>query len=260
MIESHDYLLAARFAAIANPTDDSRWEDVLQRAGSSGARLQREGNRMLTRRRLVLAFVVVAAVLVPLGALGAVNDWWFLGSAGTPVPVSAPSVITEGEWSGHPWQLVAYASETDGVCFGVVPSGSKTTGAGAGMACGTFAGVARTAHTKASPDMTITWVAAQGDGSFPAHIAGPVISSATQVEIKFVDGDVLRVSTVAAPAPLSAVRFYAAPLPAAVVRSFTPAQPLVRTLAGLDAKGNVVACLAPQTAVSGVSPLSDCRP
>jgi hypothetical protein len=38
-------------------------------------------------------------------------------------------------------------------------------------------------------------------------------------------------------------------------------QPLlpINTLAGLDRDGNVVACLAPRTAVDGFSPLSDCQ-
>lgn len=235
------------------------WDDVLQRAGSPGAVAQRLARRVLSRRRLVLVAIAVGAVLVPLGAFGAANDWWFLGSGGTPVPVSAPIVVKEGEWSGHRWQLVAYPSNTDGLCFTIVPPAWKAHGSTAGMACAPFVGVARTAHTKVSPDMTITWLAALGNRSFPAYIAGPVVSSVDQVEIKFVNGDMLRTPTFAAPDPLNAVRFYAAQLPAAVARSFIPAHPLVQTLAGLNAKGNVVACLAPQTAVDGISPLSDCR-
>jgi hypothetical protein len=255
MIESHDQLIAARFAAIANPIDDSRWIDVLQRAASFDSRAHRAGIRMLSRRRLVLVVAAVVAVLIPLGALGAANDWWFLGSAGAPVPVIAPIVVKEGEWSGHPWQLVAYPSNTDGLCFTITPGGSKATGSRAGMACAPFAGVARTAQTKTTPDMTITFLSGFGFGGFPPYIAGPVIKGVDQVEIKFVNGDVLRVPTFPAPDPLTAVRFYASQIPAAVAQG----HPLVKTLAGLDVHGNVVACLAPTTAVEGVSPLSDCR-
>jgi hypothetical protein len=258
MIESHDQLIAARFAAIANPIDDSRWIDVLQRA-ATGSRVHRAGSRMLSRRRLVLVVAAVVAVLIPLGALGAANDWWFLGSAGAPVPVRAPIVVKEGEWSGHPWQLVAYPSNTDGLCFTITPGGSKATGSRAGMACAPFVGVARTAHTKPTPDMTITFVSGLGFRGFPPYIAGPVIKGVDQVEIKFVNGDVLRAPTFPAPDPLTAVRFYAAQIPAAVAHSDVPRHPLVKTLAGLDVNGNVVACLAPTTAVDGVSPLSDCR-
>jgi hypothetical protein len=234
------------------------WDDVLHRAGQPAHGAHRPAARILNRRRLVLVAIAVVAVLIPLGAFGAAHDWWFLGS-GSPVPVSTPTVVKEGEWSGHPWQLVAYPSNTDGLCFTIIPGGSKATGTGAGMDCAPFVGVARTAHTKASPDMTITWVSGSGFGGFPAYIAGPVINSAEQVEIKFVNGDVLRALTFAAPDPLAAVRFYATQLPAAVAHSHVPGQPLVETIAGLDANGNVVACLAPTTAVDGASPLSDCR-
>ena len=57
---------------------------------------------------------------------------------------------------------------------------------------------------------------------------------------------------------LQRIRFYATPLPANV--ESTPNDPTwLKSVAGLDAKRNVVACLAPLTATDGSSPLSDCR-
>jgi hypothetical protein len=228
------------------------WDDVLQRAGKPDHRLRLAAIRILTRRRLVLVIAVLVAALVPLGAVGAANDWWFLRfGAG-----STPDVVKEGVWNGHPWKLIAYPSNGNGLCFSMKWTDSQ--GGGHPTACAPFALVAGPAQ-KAPPEMTITWMAAtRGSSDFPPFIVGPVIGSATQVEITFVNGDVLRVPTFAAPTPLTAVGFYAAQLPAAVARLPVPG-PIVQTLAGLDAGGNVVACLAPQTAVAGISPLSDCK-
>jgi hypothetical protein len=78
------------------------WDDVLRRTGKPAADgVLRAAIRVFGRRRVVLALVAAVAVLVPLGAFGAANDWWFLGSAGTPVPVSAPRIVKEGEWNGE---------------------------------------------------------------------------------------------------------------------------------------------------------------
>jgi hypothetical protein len=232
----------------------SDWDDVLQRGGES------HRPRVLTRRRLIVAFAVLLAVLVPLAALGAANDWWFLSGSGMPRAVSAPVVVKEGDWSGHPWQLVSYRSSTDGICWAIDPTGS-VKGEGAAMACAPFVGIARTQVTEPSPGMTITYLSGSASDQLPAYIAGPVIEAAQQVEIHFGNGDVLRLPTFAAPESLGPVRFYATELPTGVA----PTRPgpgqtqAVQKLAGLDANGNVVACLVPQTAVSGVSPLSDCR-
>jgi len=225
--------------------------DVLERAG------ERRSVPLVTRRRLVLAFVISAAVLMPLAAFGAANDWWFLRFGGAPVPMTAPQVVKEGEWNGHPWQLIAYPSAT-GLCISITPRDSG--GAGGALSCGPFVGVARTQQSKAPPDMTISVLAGDATEQLPAYLVGAVIEAASEVEIRFVDGDVLRVPTYAGPEPLQHVRFYAAQLPANF--RMTPenvARVFPRWLAGLDAGGNVVACLAPRTARDGISSLSDCR-
>ncbi|MEJ7791160.1 MAG: hypothetical protein WKF65_04220 [Gaiellaceae bacterium] len=228
--------------------------EVMERA------VERRSVSLFTPRRLVLAFVVLAAVLMPVAALGAAKDWWFLRYGGTPVPTTAPQVVKEGEWNGHRWQLIAYPSATHGLCISFTPKDSGDNGGGGALGCGSFVGVARTPEAKASPDMTITFMAADATEQLPARIVGAVIDEASVVEIHFVDGDVLRVPTFAGPEPMQHVRFYAARLPAnfrLTPENFTRVFP--SWVAGLDASGSVVACSAPRTAKDGISSLSDCR-
>jgi hypothetical protein len=228
----------------------------------------RPPDRLVTKRRLVVLVAVLAAVLVPLAAVGAANDWWFLNSDGSsPTPRQAPNVVKQGEWNGHPWQLAAWRSESspatfpsmeDGLCFSVTPRGFPAEGEGGATSCNPFAGIDPMSETKRS-EMTITFLGAAASKQLPSYIAGPVISEATAVEIRFGNGDVLRVPTFAAPRErLQRVRFYATPLPSNVQP--TPNDPTwLKSVAGLDAKGKVIACLAPLTATDGISPLSDCR-
>jgi hypothetical protein len=206
-----------------------------------------------------MAFAALAAVLVPLAAFGAANDWWFLKLGGAPLPTTAPQVVKEGEWNGYPWQLIAYPSATTGLCVSITPKDSGATGEGGALGCGPFVGVARTPESKASPDMTITFLAGDATEKLPAHIVGPVIEEASVVEVRFGDGDVLRVPTFAGPEPLQRVRFYAAQLPTDIQLTPRTAATFLRWVAGLDASGNVVACLAPKTAKDGISSVSACR-
>jgi len=224
------------------------WANVLERAGA----LERPRPlRLRARRQLILAVALLAAVLVPLIALGAVHNWWFLKNGYAPTPTGTPAVVKEGKWDDRSWELVAYRSTTDGLCFAVRATGSKARGEGAAMGCVPFVGIARTKETKATPDLTITYMSRGGNKRFPAYVAGPVIVRASHVEIRFRDGQVLRVPTFAAPASIGRVRFYATPLPAG---EFVP-----ESVAGLDSDGKVVACLAPATAAAGISPLSACK-
>src|SRR6266498_3663808 len=100
--------------------------------------------RLLTKRRLIFALALLTAALVPLAALGAASDWWFLQDQG-PTPVSAPDVVKEGEWNGHPWQLIAYPSGDDDLCISITPKDSGDKGEGGATSCGTFVGDPRTA-------------------------------------------------------------------------------------------------------------------
>ena len=212
---------------------------------------------------------VLAGVLVSLAAVGATNDWWFLESGSSPTPRQAPNVVKQGEWNGHPWQLAAWRSEShpgrfpftpDGLCFSVTPRGFPAEGEGGVTSCvGAFTGIEPMPETKTSSEMTITFLGGTASKQLPAYIAGPVINKATAVEVRFGNGDVLRVPTFAAPrGRLQRIRFYARPLPTNVQP--TPNDTTwLKSVAGLDTKGNVIACLAPLTATDGSSPLSDCR-
>jgi hypothetical protein len=185
--------------------------------------------------------------LVPVVALGAANDWWFFKNGNPPTPTSTPVLVKQGVWDGHPWELDAYRSTTDGLCFAVKATGSNK---GAAMGCLPFVGIARTNKTKPTPELTITYMSHSGNRRFPAYIAGPVIADASQVKIRFPDGQTLRVPTFAAPRSLGRVRFYASPLPA---HQFLP-----EWAAGLNARGQIIACIL--VAHGGrPSPLSACR-
>jgi hypothetical protein len=233
------------------------WQGVLLRAGVPPTR------RLLTRRRAMVAFAVAAAVMIPLAALADANDWWFFRTTGSPTPTSAPVVVKTGAWDGHPWQLVAYPSKTDGLCVSMIPGTGSGSSYGAAMGCATLKGVPRTAQTKpGAQDMAITYLSGLATSVLPAYIVGPVVEDAMTVAIRLSEGTTIRTPTFAGPSPLEHVRFYAVQLPSGPHRSPTTKPPF-RTLplewiAGLDQSGHEVACLAPASTTNGISPLSAC--
>jgi hypothetical protein len=227
---------------------------------TSGIELRRRvwPNGLRPRRAFALAGAVVAVVLVPLAALGAANDWWFLKYGG-PTPTNAPVVVKRGVWDSHPWKLVAYPSSSDGLCMSMIPTRNPDSSYGAAMGCGPFIGVPRTPDTKATADMSITYLSGSASEVLPAYIAGPVIEQAMTVEIRFSDGTTLRTPTYPAPSPLEHIRFYASPLPKGKAPDTGASRdPSMQWVAGVDTHGNVVACLAPLNAKDGISPLSAC--
>jgi hypothetical protein len=130
------------------------------------------------------------------------------------------------------------------------------------MNCGPFIGVTRTAATKPSPDMKITYLAGAASAFLPAHIAGPVIETARTVEIRYANGDrsddflrelrrvetnVLQRLRCGEGRNKDGVRSLRNPV---LGYSSSP-------WAGLDEAGNVVACLVPNARPEN-SPLSDC--
>src|SRR5918995_5229909 len=157
-------------------------KDVMERAV--------EGRSVHHRRRLIFVFALLAAALVPLAAIGAANDWWFLKNGSAPAPTSAPQVVKEGKWDGQPWQLMAYPSASNGLCFSITPKGSGATGEGGAASCGPFVGF----ESGASPE-PITALVGGGSAKLPAYIAGLVIDEASVVEVRFPDGNVMRVAT-----------------------------------------------------------------
>jgi hypothetical protein len=235
------------------------WSDVLERARK---RDERRLTRIPKRGKLALVLAAVVVVLVPLAALAATNDWWLFEFGGAPQAGGTAVIVREDVWSGHAWQLVAYPSTTDGLCFAMASLTSQGAAEGKVLSCAPFVGIPRTADSKHSPDMTITYFVSQADSSLPAYIVGPVIGTASSVEVRFRDGTSLRTPTFAAPPSLGGIRFYATPLPDNV---FPPPgeQPpffgFVRSVAGLDGEGRVVACLAPEIANDGISPLKACE-
>ena len=238
-------------SALEQLVDDVAWQPdwpgVLARAGV----VRRP--RLLTRGRVIVVLAVAAAVIIPLAAVAAANDWWFFRTPGSPTPTSAPVVVKTGVWGAHPWQLVAYPSETDGLCVSMVLGTGSGSSYGAAMGCAPIEGVARTTQTKpGAPDMTITYLSGSATAELPAYIVGPVIEDATTVAIRWSDGTTIRTPTFAAPSPLEHVRFYAAANPPYDISS-------MEWIAGLDHSGHVVACLAPATATNGISPLSACN-
>jgi len=229
------------------------WEDVLRRAGDAGP-------RRLPRRRLLVAAAVLTAIAVPLVAVAASQDWWFLRNPGRDFePSRAPVVVEQGTWSGHRWELVAYPNAANGLCWGITPSASQATGADAGLACAPFVGFAKSKH---SPDLSITYSAASGTPSFPAYVAGPVVSGAETVAIRF-GRETIRTPTVAAPRGLGGVRFYAVQVPGRLFPkprgAFPPLRRPVTWVAGYDRDGRIVACLSTRVNRNGISPDSACR-
>ena len=236
------------------------WADVLGRAG---ARERRAWLRPRGRLRLVLALAALAVLLIPIVAVGAANDWWFLRIGGPFTPARTPVVVQQSTWDGYAWELVSYVSTGGTLCFGVVPPGPEPSAFSGALACSPFVGITRADQTKAAEPLTVTYLSG-GFGTGDRHhdyIAGPVVDGASQVEIRFVAGQVLRLPTFPAPSSVGKVRFYAGLLPAGVSLPVGPGtfRQLFTSIAGLDSDGNVVACLAPADEIDGVSPLSACR-
>lgn len=233
---------------VADTRWQPNWQGVLDKAGEATrpARAYR-----VTKKRVLIALVILTAVLVPLAAIAADSDWWFLRFGDAPTPASAPVVVKEGVWDGKPWQLIAYPSTTKGLCVSLTPENDDSSGAV--MGCAPIQGAAHTDQATGRP-IGITYVTGSGNSNFPSFIAGPVTGEAATVEVQFETGETLRLPTFSGPDSLGDVRFYAAPLPAAL------APPTVAKLAGLDVNGAIVACLVPIAAGDGVSPpLSACH-
>ncbi len=221
------------------------WARVLREAHGTSRRRRRP------TRRIVLLVAIIAAILVPLVAVAASHEWWFFRFDGSAPPPATPVVVVkEGVWDGKAWQLVAYRSTTDGICFGITPTNSRA-GEGAGLNCDQIDGVPRTAESKPYARHGITYLEVSSS-ELPSHVAGPVVDQAIEVAIHFDDGTVVRTPTFAAPESLgSAIRFY-------LVRLNAVQPPSIEKLVGLDAAGHIVACLTTPMPESGVQ-LSACE-
>lgn len=212
------------------------WGDVLERAGVHEAAPARR-----TRKWLLLA-AVVAAVAVPVAAatVAATNDWWLFRSDHGLHSVAGPLVVQTGAWDGKRWQLVASrfgGNGLDGYCVSVMPYGSPpATSRSSGGGCGGF--IARPVDAPAGP-AGINVATAESRG-LPYWAAGPVVDTAVAVELRFRDGDVLRVPAYAVPESFGHVRFFAAPIPE--VPPSSGQWPI--KIVGIDEDNVVVACTA----------------
>lgn len=245
------------------------WGDVLARAGrrTQGARSGR--SQFITRRRVLIVAVALAALLIPLVALGASSDWnwWFLRfSSGTGLPISTtstgnttlpaspagpapaplsggPTIVASGSWEGKSWVLVAYLSQTDGVCYAVSPSETAhSNGMGAAMNCDRIEGVPHTPDSKPYTAHSITYLIAGSSPLLPGYIAGMVVGTAESVDVYLSTGEVLHTQTFAGPAPLGTIRFYAAQLPASARATPGDTSSVFDKLVGLNKHRKVVAC------------------
>jgi hypothetical protein len=254
--------------------------------------------RRLSRRRTVLLACAVAAAIVPLTALAAVNHWWFLQTgAGLPRPGQQPTVVTRGSWSGHRWTLVAYPSKhfagttngPNGLCWGVTFSGPAPPsrygnmfyggmphGVDDGMACGSLVGIRKpkpVADLKEVgdpiPTAVVAWSLSAAHG-YPSWISGVVVPTATHVAVRWPARKaqppgilasppvVVRAATFPARVAGYRVRLFAARLPAELSRHTRTAS--VTSLPSRISGTNRSGRVVACDWAAGVLPLSSCRP
>lgn len=251
------------------PAAGPGWEDVLTRADVLAAAATNGSPPAPTRmgslarrpwtgtKRLLVAAAVLAAILIPLGALATVNGWW----SGTPRPLNKPVVVTRGSWEGHPWNLAAYVSAAR-ICWSINFEDSPRGGTALGGGCGSIVGIRPPGAGLAIP--TVDWRAgATSIRSYPKWIAGPVVETARLVVIHFRNGTELRVPATGAVQWKNVgwyrpVRFFAAQLPAEI--NFIHVPESLDSITGLDAQGNIVACyvFAYVSPSGGGPPLAAC--
>lgn len=212
----------------------------------------------LTRRRLVVVAVAALAIAIPLVA-AASQDWWFFKVAGSaPDPTTDVAVLKSGVWDRKPWQLAAYLSATDGICFSLAPTATTgQAGDGAALNCDAIEGVPRTDESKPYVPHAITFLTGSSVG-FPAYIVGPVIDKADEVAIHLDDGSTIATPTFDVPKELGSIRFYATQLPELERSPGEPRRTGIQRLVGLTSEGEVVACLVPSM-TDTVVPISACR-
>jgi hypothetical protein len=267
-----------------DPTD---WDQVLSRAGMQ----DRQRRALMRPRALLLVAVIVIGILIPLGTLGAADDWWFIrlpiigqtvtistttesvpssassSSPSSPVPLApavTPATVKSGVWDGQSWELDAFVGLSGDLCFGIAPSSTAHgNGAGAALSCARIYGVPLSPGTaQTSLPLDITYMMSGRSPDLPPYIAGPVVGSARTVVVHFSDGEVLRTETFAGPSTFGSIRFYAAPIPDAVATRYLKPppgpEPAFTKIVGLDENNNIVACLRTPMMEGGLQP-SACR-
>lgn len=222
------------------------WELVLTESRSSPARRFPRRNHGKLVLLVALAFV---AVLVPLSALGIANDWWFFSVRGNPLaPTGSVITIASGRVEGAPWELIAFMTKANGLCFSVTlypPSGNPSSAAGPalpsqgivdasqGMAgCGGVRGLAGATWQPLvnSVEGSVT----TRSGAIALVIGGPTDSSVAEVDVVESDGETVTTQSFPAPSELGLpIRFFVAALPPSTHVG-------VKELIARDAAGNVL--------------------
>ncbi len=191
------------------------WDEVLRRVGSHETRRRRGPTRFAGRRRLLaVVAVALAALLIPIIAIGASEGWWFARTPSAPKPEGAIVIVKTDSWNGVPWALTAYRSAGN-VCFGLTPNWqAQDAGSGAGLECGVpLRGLAQESRTYPVLHWAGYLEGGRG-GNFPGWIAGPTAPEVAEVDVVSKEGETIRAPTFAAPAQLGLkINFYVAQLP-----------------------------------------------
>lgn len=227
MTDSADALLAARFAALSNPLDDSDWLDVRRRA-----------RRRPSRRLLALPLAAALAALLAGSAFALYRELVdFLSAEPAPervvvefgrmsaratvglgprVEPGAARKITEAQIRGKRQPLYVAPTRGGGFCWRWGQTGS----------CG------RT-HPTQSP-LGVVWLeSAQGPAELTGHLLDPQIA---RLELEYENGDRVEIPTVWVSPPIDA-GFYAFEVPSDRLRPGRRA----KTLIALNAEGDEVA-------------------
>jgi hypothetical protein len=206
---------------------DLDWQDVLGRANRVREAPAHSARRRL-RKRWLIALAVAIAVVTPLSAVGAVEEWWFFRSIRP--PASTPEVLRTGTWAGVSWELVGYRTADEGLCYTVIRAGSpRASGAGTVTGCGG----SPEGHQRGSDGQGgIGFFRGSVEG-LPGYIVGPVIEGSQNVSVRLSNGETITTPTFEVSESLGAVDFYAA---------HVPADATVAMLTARAADGQVVAC------------------
>jgi hypothetical protein len=198
------------------PAEAGDWSRVVADARATKPRHSLVGSRRLALALVALAALAAAFAFVP--ALAGQGYFWFL-DYGAPKPMTPVVTVTSiTDRSGMTWQLTAYQSEKQGLCFQLSSEGKSGAGA-----CG-------------SP-LPIGFMSTSTGASGGIFVLGPVTPEALRVEIT---GSAQEVEAKVAAAPdalRSDVKFYVAQLPVGMVDA-----PM--TVKALDAQGGVIASFA----------------
>jgi hypothetical protein len=252
--------------------EESSWEDVLQRAERlSGGTPELNGRAPATQRRsraphrfrrrvprhpLLLALALLVVAVVPVSALAVAkhDPWWFLRGTGligeAPAKGNNVVIVKEEHWDGRRFALTAYRSLAGHLCYQLTEetSNGTPTPSGGGACTETIGSLVKTPGGRRRR-LTISFLS--GTSGSLADIVGPVVATATEVQITLGNGTVLTTQTFAAPKELGMpIRFFATLVPLSKtkgagckqsVKALRQTRP--RRLVATGARGNVVGTL-----------------